>query len=131
MKRSEVCDKLEEIANMIVSDKLKKVTDFVIARERIIEMIQNIVKKSDLNCEVKDSFIGEISAAQFMTEDNITYLAVDCIVRKSKEEQWDCDTLFIPMDYITEEQNNDKLFTGVKLLSIESEQEEMKSRVLN
>lgn len=130
MDYNDVCDKLEELADMITSDKLKKVTDFLLARERFVGMIQQLINKSNLQCEVKDTYIGEVSAAEFVDEEKI-YLAVDCVTRKNKHEQWMGDTLFIPIEYISEKMDSDSLMPGIKLLSIEMEKKEITPRVLN
>jgi len=130
MKREELYNKLEELIELTTSDKLKNVANFMMSRHKFVNMIQSIIKNSDLQCEIKGDYIGEVVIAQFELEGEV-YLAIDCVVRKTKSEDWNTDTIFIPIEYLKKEEEHNKLYTGVKLLSTEIEKEAPKSTLLN
>lgn len=120
----EISHRVDEFSD---SDTMKRLTEFVISRKRFINKLQEILDRSDVKCEIKDIYIGEISIAQIMVEDE-TYLAVDCIVRENEKEDWRMDTIFIPTKYIANDSDNTDFIKGVKFLS---KQVETQNIVLN
>ena len=124
-------DELLEISHRVDefsgSDTMKKLTEFVVSRKRFINKLRELLDRSDVKCEIKDIYIGEVSIAQIMVEEE-TYLAIDCIVRENEKEDWRMDTVFIPTKFITNDSNNTDFIKGVKFLS---KQVEMQNVVLN
>ena len=124
-------DELLEISHRVDefsgSDTMKKLTEFVVSRKRFINKLRELLDRSDVKCEIKDIYIGEVSIAQIMVEEE-TYLAIDCIVRENEKEDWRMDTVFIPTKFITNDSNNTDFIKGVKFLS---KQVEMQNIVLN
>lgn len=113
-------DELLEISHRVDefsgSDTMKKLTEFVVSRKRFINKLRELLDRSDVKCEIKDIYIGEVSIAQIMVEEE-TYLAIDCIVRENEKEDWRMDTVFIPTKFITNDSNNTDFIKGVKFLS--------------
>lgn len=113
-------DELLEISHRVDefsgSDTMKKLTEFVLSRKRFINKLRELLDRSDVKCEIKDIYIGEVSIAQIMVEEE-TYLAIDCIVRENEKEDWRMDTVFIPTKFITNDSNNTDFIKGVKFLS--------------
>lgn len=120
----EISQKVNEFSN---SDTMKRLTEFVVSRKRFINKLRELLDRSDVKCEIKDIYIGEVSIAQIMVEEE-TYLAIDCIVRENEKEDWRMDTVFIPTKFITNDSNNTDFIKGVKFLS---KQVEMQNVVLN
>ena len=124
-------DELLEISHRVDefsgSDTMKKLTEFVVSRKRFINKLRELLDRSDVKCEIKDIYIGEVSIAQIMVEEE-TYLAIDCIVRENEKEDWRMDTVFIPTKFITDDSNNTDFIKGVKFLS---KQVETQNVVLN
>lgn len=124
-------DELLEISHRVDefsgSDTMKKLTEFVVSRKRFINKLRELLDRSDVKCEIRDIYIGEVSIAQIMVEEE-TYLAIDCIVRENEKEDWRMDTVFIPTKFITNDSNNTDFIKGVKFLS---KQVEMQNVVLN
>ena len=124
-------DELLEISHRVDefsgSDTMKKLTEFVVSRKRFINKLRELLDRSDVKCEIKDIYIGEVSIAQMIVEEE-TYLAVDCIVRENEKENWRMDTVFIPTKFITNDSNNTDFIKGVKFLS---KQIETQNVVLN
>lgn len=109
----EISQKVNEFSN---SDTMKRLTEFVVSRKRFINKLRELLDRSDVKCEIKDIYIGEVSIAQIMVEEE-TYLAIDCIVRENEKEDWRMDTVFIPTKFITNDSNNTDFIKGVKFLS--------------
>lgn len=120
----EILHRVDEFSN---SDIMKRITEFVVSRKRLINKLRELLDRSDVKCEIKDIYIGEISIAQIMVEDE-TYLAIDCIVRENEKEDWRMDTVFIPTKYIKDDNDNTNFIEGVKFLS---KQVETQNIVLN
>jgi hypothetical protein len=115
----EISQKVNEFSN---SDIMKRLTEFVVSRKRFINKLREILDRSDVKCEIKDIYIGEVSIAQMMVEEE-TYLAVDCIVRENEKEDWRMDTVFIPTKYIEDDRDNTDFIKGVKFLTKQIEKE--------
>ena len=119
-------DELLEISHRVNefsdSDTMKRLTEFVVSRKRFINKLREILDRSDVKCEIKDIYIGEVSIAQMMVEEE-TYLAVDCIVRENEKEDWRMDTVFIPTKYIEDDRDNTDFIKGVKFLTKQIEKE--------
>lgn len=115
----EISQKVNEFSN---SDTIKRLTEFVVSRKRFINKLREILDRSDVKCEIKDIYIGEVSIAQMMVEEEI-YLAVDCIVRENEKEDWRMDTVFIPTKYIEDDRDNTDFIKGVKFLTKQIEKE--------
>ena len=120
----EISQKLSEFSD---SDIMKRLTEFVVSRKRFINKLRELLDRSDVKCEIKDIYIGEVSIAKIMVEEE-TYLAVDCIVRENEKEDWRMDTIFIPTKFITNDSDNTDFIEGVKFLS---KQVETQNIVLN
>lgn len=120
----EISQKVNEFSD---SDTMKRLTEFVVSRKRFVNKLRELLDRSDVKCEIKDIYIGEVSIAQIMVEEE-TYLAIDCIVRENEKEDWRMDTVFIPTKFITNDSNNTDFIKGVKFLS---KQVEMQNVVLN
>ena len=120
----EISQKLSEFSD---SDIMKRLTEFVVSRKRCINKLRELLDRSDVKCEIKDIYIGEVSIAKIMVEEE-TYLAVDCIVRENEKEDWRMDTIFIPTKFITNDSDNTDFIEGVKFLS---KQVETQNIVLN
>lgn len=115
----EILQKVNEFSN---SDTMKRLTEFVVSRKRFINKLRELLDRSDVKCEIKDIYIGEVSIAQMMVEEE-TYLAVDCIVRENEKEDWRMDTVFIPTKYIEDDRDNTDFIKGVKFLTKQIEKE--------
>lgn len=115
----EISQKVNEFSN---SDTMKRLTEFVVSRKRFINKLRELLDRSDVKCEIKDIYIGEVSIAQMMVEEE-TYLAVDCIVRENEKEDWRMDTVFIPTKYIEDDRDNTDFIKGVKFLTKQIEKE--------
>lgn len=109
----EISQKVNEFSD---SDTMKRLTEFVVSRKRFVNKLRELLDRSDVKCEIKDIYIGEVSIAQIMVEEE-TYLAIDCIVRENEKEDWRMDTVFIPTKFITNDSNNTDFIKGVKFLS--------------
>ena len=109
----EISQKVNEFSD---SDTMKRLTEFVVSRKRFVNKLRELLDRSDVKCEIKDIYIGEVSIAQIMVEEE-TYLAIDCIVRENEKEDWRMDTIFIPTKFITNDSNNTDFIKGVKFLS--------------
>lgn len=120
----EISQKLSEFSD---SDTMKRLTEFIISRKHFVNKLRELLDRSDVKCEIKDIYIGEVSIAQIMVEEE-TYLAIDCIVRENEKEDWRMDTVFIPTKFITNDSNNTDFIEGVKFLS---KQVETQNVVLN
>lgn len=120
----EISQKVNEFSD---SDTMKRLTEFVVSRKRFVNKLRELLDRSDVKCEIKDIYIGEVSIAQIMVEEE-TYLAIDCIVRENEKEDWRMDTVFIPTKFITNDSNNTDFIKGVKFLS---KQVETQNVVLN
>ena len=106
----------QEVNEFSDSDTMKRLTEFVVSRKRFVNKLRELLDRSDVKCEIKDIYIGEVSIAQIMVEEE-TYLAIDCIVRENEKEDWRMDTVFIPTKFITNDSNNTDFIKGVKFLS--------------
>ena len=118
------------------TDKINKhfwFCSFAMAKDCFVELLQDILDKAKLECNIKEGFIGKISLAQIGTEDEI-YVAVDCIVPKDDEMITD-ETIFVPLGFFQQEKPDEKLYNQVKLLSLEVDREleeiENKPKYLN
>lgn len=124
-------DELLEISQKVnefsYSDTMKRLTEFVVSRKLFVNKLRELLDKSDVKCEIKDIYIGEVSIAQIMVEDE-TYLAIDCVVRENEKEDWRMDTVFIPTKYIKYDNDDNNFIKGVKFLS---KQVETQNVVLN
>lgn len=109
----EISQKVNEFSD---SDTMKRLTEFVVSRKCFVNKLRELLDRSDVKCEIKDIYIGEVSIAQIMVEEE-TYLAIDCIVRENEKEDWRMDTVFIPTKFITNDSNNTDFIKGVKFLS--------------
>lgn len=128
--RDEAYNILEEIIDCVDVDVTKKLTNFLLARQKFIDILRNVFNKSNLNCDIKDSYIGEIDMAQIKADENI-YIAIECVVRESGDEDWHGDTVCIPVQILTQENPDENLYNQIKLLSREVEQEGHEPRILN
>ena len=97
------------------------------SRKLFVNKLRELLDRSDVKCEIKDIYIGEVSIAEIMVEDE-TYLAIDCIVRENEKEDWRMDTVFIPTKYIKYDNDDTNFIKGVKFLS---KQVEKQNVVLN
>lgn len=124
-------DELLEISQKInefsYSDTMKRLTEFVVSRKLFVNKLRELLDRSDVKCEIKDIYIGEVSIAEIMVEEE-TYLAIDCIVRENEKEDWRMDTVFIPTKYIKYDNDDTNFIKGVKFLS---KQVEKQNVVLN
>lgn len=109
----EISQKVSEFSD---SDIMKRLTEFIVSRKRFVNKLRELLDRSDVKCEIKDIYIGEVSIAKIMVEEE-TYLAVDCIVRENEKEDWRMDTIFIPTKFITNDSDNTDFIEGVKFLS--------------
>lgn len=130
MERDELYDVLEKLGDIISTNYAKKMTDFLLSRQKFVDMLQDLVDRSNLSCEIENMYIGEVSMAKIDSEDQ-TYVAIDCVIRRNKYSEWHGDTLFVPIELMTEKNPNENFMCKFRLLSIEAGKEQETPRVLN